>query len=419
MQSNLPTRFRWKRLETSEANAAKKMLLEISGDQSQVIPLTGLEDSLEHPLRSGLYRWRIVSNDSFGLKPESSWNHFSVQELLPPVIIGPVDAYTATLSDGKNQVTIPLQWHKTSAQLKVEVEIGEFGKETDSKISEASLSGFSAALSEGSYFWRVRAVDFQGRPSSWSESRRITIQKSEMPVAQSQLVEGGTTSQEAAPVPAAEQTAPAVAVVPDPTPVEAKPVEKPVKALGYDFKAQDISVTTTLKSSNTYQIPILFQWEEVSAAQGYTVTVYDPKGKKVIELKSKTNKLDYSVETLDQDNSSYIVTAQTGTGKDSVSSKAKIHVLISAPKPKLPDEGKSFAMGASVLLTWEKIVLASGYRIQIAERKDFKSTVSDSERTGNIFTFAADKPGRYYWRVRGNASKHLSEWSKPRSFLVK
>lgn len=416
VQAALATQFRWKRLQSSDVTGGKKMSLEIAGDAAQVIPLTGLEDSMEHVLRPGLYRWRIISSDSFGLKPESSWNHFSVSELLPPQLTGPVDGYTGIFEDGQTQQKQSLQWKKVSSEFKVEIEVGNAEKEADAKIQQATASGFSLQLPEGQFFWRVRTVDFQGRPSSWSETRRFALKQKQVTPPPTKLVE---SNQDATPATAPQPTSASPVVATNVEAPASATAATPIKPKEFDFKANDVQVTTSLKSSNTYEIPVLFQWEEVKGAQGYSVVVYNPQGKKVKDLKSEKNRLEHMVESLDQDGSTYQVFAHMGSAPDGFSNKAKIHVLISAPKPKLPEEGKEFSIGSSVLLTWEKIILAQNYRVQISERKDFKTTVVDHEKPGNIFTFSAERAGKYYWRVRGIVSKHQSEWSKPRSFVLK
>ena len=56
---------------------------------------------------------------------------------------------------------------------------------------------------------------------------------------------------------------------------------------------------------------------------------------------------------------------------------------------------------------------------QIATDDQFDSVLVKRKDKPNVFPFKAERPGQYFWRVRGHAKESHSGWSQTRKLEVK
>ncbi len=76
---------------------------------------------------------------------------------------------------------------------------------------------------------------------------------------------------------------------------------------------------------------------------------------------------------------------------------------------------------AGATLTWNRVLWATNYEIQVDNNPDFSSVNQDIVVDGSTFstTTGSDQEGVYYWRVRAqDGSGHWGGWSTPDTFLM-
>lgn len=402
--------FKWKVLGKTKN---QKGLIELrSGNKLKSESIDLASGKKEIALSTGSYQWRVTSG---GI--QSSWSHFEVYQLQPPILYGPLRQAKLYLQDGQKQKEVVLSWKKLPSQMYANVEV------RDTTVKRAGRAGMALRLSPGTYQWRVQAVDQKsGRASDWSEwsNFEIKIRPKEKEVTESFILPEEPI---APPVPEPVKPEPVQKVE-----VQKKPkvVQKPIIRATKEFKMLKTQVvsgsgasgSTRLSDVNSLnELSMRLRWVKVKKATTYRVEIFTSDGKKLSEGGTKMPTFDFKLKDLKEVEYKYRVSAQLKSGQWIQSELYPIKVNLSAPIPRLPEMDAKETAG-TILLTWEKTVLTKGYQVQVSRSDKFEDLAFDLKLRGNFYSIEQEESGIYYWRVRSRVEKGFGPWSKVYRFEV-
>lgn len=116
-----------------------------------------------------LYFWRVRALFSGGFN--STWSeveHFTVASLVEPTLTAPADSPTTQVTDAV------LDWEPVPGAVKYEVQVDTNDQFVDPLADKATVYSTRYArpntLNNDQYWWRVRAIDVNGKPSPWAAS---------------------------------------------------------------------------------------------------------------------------------------------------------------------------------------------------------------------------------------------------------
>ena len=168
--------------------------------------LTENSHRLPVALREGVYYWRVKAVSGIGL--QSDWSEvwtFGVDNSIPspPVIVSP--AAGENLND--NRPLLVWQHVADPSGVKYDVQVDNDNDFSSPAVRENLIENenfrITAGLPDGTWYWRVRAVDGAGHASSWSQSwfvidtvpPTVTLtQTPESPTGQTTLTYAGTAT---------------------------------------------------------------------------------------------------------------------------------------------------------------------------------------------------------------------------------
>ncbi len=99
------------------------------------------------------------------------------------------------------------------------------------------------------------------------------------------------------------------------------------------------------------------------------------------------------------------------------------HPVVFARKIAAPKGARSTGGATSLLLTWQPVVGASRYQVQVATRPDFSSTVetvtTDNPAYAPRFSYGYDQGGKFYWRIAAlDADGNTGDYSATATFSL-
>jgi predicted phage tail protein len=137
---------------------------------------SGLEISSTVTLSNGVFYWRVRKIDAYGGR--GVWSvvrRFSVNEVIPLAI---TSSSLFALSDTFETSTPTLSWNSVEYGDTYQIQVddsNDFNTPSFDDIAASTSRTVSAPLSNGEYFWRVRAINSYGTPGPWSEAWTISI----------------------------------------------------------------------------------------------------------------------------------------------------------------------------------------------------------------------------------------------------
>ncbi len=327
-----------------------------------------------------IYYWHVKGRDAAG-----NWGDWSapftvnVQASLPatPVLTAP--AYGALTN---NNPAMVFTWGAAATASTYEIQIDNLYSFASPEVDVPDTGGLtytlSAPLSDGLYYWRVRAQNATGGWGLWSASRTFTLD----------------TSAPAAPVLS--------------SPLDGSNTLRVVPTFIWGYTA----------GANAYQF-------QIATDTGYTTDLYStPDGSSVpgtpITLTSARPDALNVLTTY-----YWHVRARDAAGNwgdwSADRTFTRLPALPTAPVPTAPAYGALTNNTASIF-TWNASADAATYHVQVDNLYTFASPEVDVPDTSGALTYTLDVPlldGLYYWRVQGiNAVPEGGAWSAPRTFTL-
>ncbi len=327
--------------------------------------LTATSFTVTNPGR-GSYYWRVRARDALGnWGAWSAARTFTVKAPIPatPTLSSPAAGYQTT------NTTPALSWTTALNGDTYELQYSTSSSFASGNVNVPGLGTsytFGSPLADGHYYWRVRAVNLDSEPGSWSSSRDFTVD----------------TTGPAAPA----LSAPAVDATVVGTP--SFTWTAPATATGYEWQANP----TNDFSAPAYTSPVL------------TATSYTPA-------------------TLPQGDLYWEVRAKDALGNWGPWSSAR-HVYVQAAVPAAPALSSPAAgfqtTNTMPTLNWNTVPYGNTYELQYSTSSSFASGNVNVPGLGTSYTFGSPlADGHYYWRVRAvNVNAAAGAWSASRDFTV-
>ena len=328
---------------------------------------------------------------------------------------------------------------------------------TPEQAAVRTTTGFTTApLPDGRYFWRVRAVNVNGQPSSWSRAWQVIIDTEDPAAPVLATPRDRSNTPDHTPrlnwraVPGANiyqvrvYNNPALSGTPliDATTPRAFYVVPDADALGFgaaywQVRAQDhagnwgpwsevnaFTVTLLKAPTNgafaTSAAPV-FRWAREPGAAAYRVQIDTDAGFGAPRAREATVTSTRYVPDPPLDDGTYYwrVSPDGGATWTPGWMLTVTPGPLRAPRPTAPANGL-VSYSTTVELAWDALAGASEYQVQIDDRSNFTAPERDLMSGDTTETLAGLADGRYYWRVRAfNGEGVAGQWSSKRSFVIK
>ncbi len=125
-------------------------------------------------LADGVYYWRVRAINTGGISAWSVVRRVTIAQPIPlaPVLLSPADSFTDVTG------TPEFDWQSVvggdTYQIQVDDNSDFSSPEFDDSAGTASRTPLSA-LADGTYYWRVRAINIYSTPGDWSDTWSITV----------------------------------------------------------------------------------------------------------------------------------------------------------------------------------------------------------------------------------------------------
>jgi hypothetical protein len=333
------------------------------------------ENNVLLPLEPGSWFWRVT--DSSGTSTRTL--AFSVLADQPPNALEPVDRQTLQFRTAAP--SIRLGWQAVPSASSYEYELADepgFGFLVRSGRSAINWSMLEA-LSEGSYYWRVRArFDYAGiGAGSWSESRSFILEP--------------------------------LGRLPPPR------LTSPLADDSYDVASPDAMAMffawETVPGAVAYELDILGE-QAVPASQVAINQTEAKPGEERISWTGRQNfvRLD---RTLPAGTYRWRVRATDARDELSDWQESRSFTIVRRPLPVAlaPTDGLSVEAGSVVTIVWQGPYEAS---VIVSARPDLSDPVQIVAGTANKASLRLDNPGLYYWALAAlGASSELVQAGSP------
>ncbi|MBK9602334.1 MAG: hypothetical protein IPO36_10905 [Anaerolineales bacterium] len=154
-------------------------IVQVDNDSNFSSPLVDdvadtLSRSFVTPFASGQYYWRVRAISEYGIIGPWSTTWTLTVDLVPaaPTLLLPADA--ATSLDGESSFSWQSAANADEYQIQVDND-SDFSSPEFDNTAPQTTRGLPAALTDGTYFWRVRGVNGVGSASEWSVVRELTV----------------------------------------------------------------------------------------------------------------------------------------------------------------------------------------------------------------------------------------------------
>jgi predicted phage tail protein len=171
--SGIPT-FAWNSVEYGV-----NYILQVDENANFTNPLVDdLVDTLSRsyvvPFTSGQYYWRVRAISEYGIIGPWSTTWTLTVDLIPsaPTLLLPADSATSSIGDPS------FSWQGVTNADEYQVQVdndADFSSPEFDNTAPQTTRGLPAALTDGTYFWRVRGVNALGTSGEWSVIREFTV----------------------------------------------------------------------------------------------------------------------------------------------------------------------------------------------------------------------------------------------------
>ncbi|MHA2250338.1 MAG: Ig-like domain-containing protein [Candidatus Kariarchaeaceae archaeon] len=321
-------------------------------------------------LTDGSYYWRVRARDGSG--NWGTWSSvwvFTIDTALPdkPVLVTP--------TDGQLVNAIPeLTWNDISDASEYQVQIddsNDFSSPAADITQAGSAYTTTASLTDGVYYWRVRAKDVSGNWGEWSEIRSFTLDST--------------------------------AVIPPAVPTLQSPTNGAVTNDG----TITVSWSTDVNSVD-YHV-------QVSSDSSFATTIAN------VTTAITSHVINPLTDGSHDGTYYWRVRGINSEGTISGWSAVWTYTLdTQAPNvPSLKSPADSSVIDASVVLEWIGLLDASSYTIQISSSDTFSTLKVDQSVSTTSYSPTGLDVAIYYWRVRAvDAAGNVGAWSVVWSFAL-
>lgn len=419
------------------------------------------------PLDYGRYYWRVNVNLGNGLQPSPMSRFLTITPPLPPtpVIVTPNNA--ALTNDSEPS----FDWDRVTYSYG-DIDY-EFQIDNNSNFSSPEFTGIDPlsfalpyALSDGLYYWRVRAINFVQIPGAWTAVRTLTIDTIAPPAPTLIAPANRAGTNKAKPVfnwgvvkgtnlyRIQVSTSPdfGIQVIDATTPAASSlattvTYTSGVSLIGgvyyWHVQARDIAGNwgawsapfvfdvTIMRSPANGSFTLLktptFQWFTIAGAAKYQLQVATDSGFNDVVVDYQTvNGLTASyivpaVSALDYGLYYWRVNVDRGSGFEISPVSWQVTITPKAPgAPTLVSPATSLILNDNTPgLDWNGVPDGITYQVQIDNTLNFASPEQDSTGVATDYTASLLGDGLYYWRVRAlNSFNAPGAWSAARIFTV-
>jgi hypothetical protein len=325
--------------------------------------LTGRTSSPDFPISASAFD-RTYGGDPLVFWGEGWVAKVDANEAAPPVT-PPAPAPAAPALTGATANPVTFDWEDvagaTSYELQVD-DLSSFGLphvfDGTSTVSQLA----AGTLPDGTWFWRVRAINAEGTPGEWSETRTLTLQETPPP-----------------------------------------PLDVPL-------------APSLISPTGSATQPFSFDWSDVDGAAWYTIEVRDAAGTLVWAATSTPSEL--LTNSLPTGTLSWRVRAFNADGVGgpfSATGTVVVGAVLTAPSLLSPSSDARLKPG-TVAFDWTDVSGAASYTIQVDDSDTFSSPLIDQAVPSSSFSTSSLPAKRLWWRVRADDG---GPWSGARRFEIK
>ncbi|MDA3901366.1 MAG: FecR domain-containing protein [Spirochaetes bacterium] len=330
--------FRW---SSSKDNSQTLHISRDKNFKNLSFSITASEGTASAELAEGIYYWRVAQNES-----RSEVRRIAVVREVSPVILRPLNGQQFTFRQTPPDITF--KWNGASTATRYTVEISRIKsmsslyKSVNSHETFISVSG----LEPGTYYCRIRA-----HYNLADGSRVITSPTSSFSLTKS-------------------------------------------PGLNKPKLFTPLNIT-----QNTQKKQTLFNWQSVSEAKRYRITVKKSTQTLFTTLNS-TNYFTYS-QSLDPGKYSWNIIAIAADGTESPSSDTGTFKVSSVGKitTRTPSSSSRFKTGDSINFSWNDTNNSNKYLILISKDPLFTTSYKERQISSQFTTFSDLGAGSYYWKV--------------------
>ena len=403
--------------------------------------------------KAGKYWLRAAAVDQLERKGKFSRIAEVIVNFKAPYLVEPSDSSSIQLDLKKKSIDFTWQSVKNG---RYTLEISKKSSFSDVVLNkQLSNNSFSTkGLSDGKYYWRVKAQYAPGLPAETSKTNSFSVITAKLPapalvspkpesifktedasteikVALKKVPQAEAYEIEFAKDESFEKSVKKVASSEPETSVDLAAGTWYMRAragsssesLGEFGSVSKFKVKTLLKAPNIIapkdgeEVSILgnkprvitLSWSSIPKAETYTYQIASDddfkktKFSKTIDTTSTDVELGKGtyylrVRAIDEENDKSVFSAIVSFEIESTE--------LNAPELKFPDNGELLARRKAITLEWEKENGYDGYKLVLSRDKNFKKIVSEQEINKDSSTVELPKTGSYYWYVEGKNKKN-------------
>ncbi|MBY9000332.1 MAG: hypothetical protein KGD64_05425 [Candidatus Heimdallarchaeota archaeon] len=315
-------------------------------------------------LGDGTYYWRVRARDSIGnWGPWCSAWHFTI-DTVPP---GPPILITPTINQYINDNTPFMDWNSVTGgyQYQIQIDTTPMFTAPVRDYTSTATAYTPTVLADGTYYWRVRAIDLAGNIGAWSSIWYFTIDT--LPPSTPALI----------------------------TPINDVSINDNTPYLDWTTATGGYNYQLQVDNNGDFSSPIVDQTFSVTA---YTPTVLGD------------GTYYWRVRAIDQAGN---VGAWSSIWHFTVDTLPP-----STPTLITPTNGVS-TNDSTPYLDWTTATGGYNYQLQVDNDPDFSSLIVDQTSTATFYTSVTLADGTYYWRVRAiDQAGNVGTWSGIWHFTV-
>jgi hypothetical protein len=386
--------------------------------------------------------------------PESPHAHASLRPFVPHISSPTQGAHFFSNSNDKEKVT--LTWEPLPDSLQPEVEVRRLGDNHYRPSHEDTASGSRLNLTDGTYQWRVRTVNSEGKTSAWSALQTFKIQESirnAVPIGLTHSPQEEKEEEEEknrivsndSPLPkrslssmTQHSTRPISRPIPRHKSSRPKSEEKTetetakiryqgiisaakqrIEDLSTPEKKVKINSKVQVIQLKNNEISLLVKWTSPRPTHPFQITL--KKGMQAL-LPVETSNWEYiltlSEAEVRSDLSIQVVATLSETEKLS-SDWTHLEAVLPPARPVRPSADTEYPSTLPIDFNWISQLNLTNFELQISSSISFSNEVKTYPTHLSQSVVPMVKPGTYYWRVRPLFHSLLGEWTPPTRFYVR
>jgi hypothetical protein len=346
--------FRWK--AGGPGAQAGSWVLSVARDRDFTVeerrmPVSGGEATLQLP--AGLHYWRLLATGE--ARPASAIGWFTLAELEPPRLIGPLNRRFSV--DETSGLAVDFSWSPSANASSYRLSIAKKGQPQAPAITKATvLSALTVeSIAPGDYIWSVSSLSGPGLTEAMSRTGEFSVLRGE-----SRLVLRSASGREGA--------------------------------------VESLSALAIRNGA------VVATWDPVEGAKRYDVSISrEPDGARVVREVSTNSTVLQLGESLEKGD--YYVSVRAVLGTMSPSAAAELKLAVTGPTPPVPvtpiAATRLDPATRDLRFQWEDANEGHSYRIVVAKDRDLRQVLAEKtivSRWTDV-ELPDDFSGTFFWKV--------------------